>query len=170
MSDCFIAGGLRIRALKYIFSFKGHLLPPATNDLHRHNNNKKRGEHLNVLDRRQMTRMITPMIGIPQRLADRLKSYAYEEKLGDRDRLFPINRSRAWQIINRASMGAGFNKRIYPHLLRHSDAIERLKQTGKPKALQLHLGHSSTLMTMRYLNTLTQEDAVRINQEVQFEE
>jgi len=123
-----------------------------------------------VLDRRQMTRMITPMIGIPQRLADRLKSYAYEKKLGDRDRLFPINRSRAWQIINRASMGAGFNKRIYPHLLRHSDAIERLKQTGNPKALQLHLGHSSTLMTMRYLNTLTQEDAVRINQEVQFEE
>jgi integrase/recombinase XerD len=117
-----------------------------------------------------MTRMITPMIGIPQRLADRLKSYAYEKKLGDRDRLFPINRSRAWQIINRASMGAGFNKRIYPHLLRHSDAIERLKQTGNPKALQLHHGHSSTLMTMRYLNTLTQEDAVRINQEVQFEE
>lgn len=97
------------------------------------------------------------MIGIPERLADRLKSHAYEKKLGGRDRLFPIKRSRAWQIIKRASVGAGFNKRVFPHLLRHSDAIERLKQTGNPKALQLHLGHASTLMTMRYLNTLSQD-------------
>jgi integrase/recombinase XerD len=110
------------------------------------------------------------MIGIPERLADRLKSYAYEKKLGGRDRLFPINRSRAWQIVKRASVGAGFNKRIYPHIFRHSGALERLRQTGNPKALQLHLGHSSTLMTMRYLNTLTQEDAVRINQDVQFDD
>lgn len=109
------------------------------------------------------------MIGIPERLADRLKSYAYEKKLSPNDRLFSINRSRAWQIIKRASIKAGFNKRVFPHLLRHSDAIERLKQTGNPKALQMHLGHSSTLMTMRYLNTLTQEDSIRINQEVQFE-
>ena len=109
-------------------------------------------------------------IGIPERLADRLKSHAYEKRLGNRDRLFPINRSRAWQIIKRASVGAGFNKRVFPHLLRHSDAIERLKQTGNPKALQLHLGHSSTVMTMRYLNTLTQEDSIRVNQEVVFED
>ena len=54
-------------------------------------------------------------------------------------------------------------------LLRHSDAIERLRQTGNPKALQLHLGHSSTLMTMRYLSTLTAEDALRIQQEVRFD-
>jgi len=109
-------------------------------------------------------------IGIPERLADRLKSHAYEKRLGGGDRLFPIKRSRAWQIIKRASLKAGFSKRVYPHLFRHSGAIERLRQTGNPKALQLHLGHSSTVMTMRYLNTLTQEDAVRINQEVVFEE
>jgi integrase/recombinase XerD len=110
------------------------------------------------------------MIGIPERLADRLKSHAYEKKLGNSDRLFPIKRSRAWQIIKRASLKAGFNKRVFPHLLRHSDAIERLRQTGNPKSLQLHLGHRSISMTMRYLNTLTQEDAVRVNQSVEFEE
>lgn len=109
------------------------------------------------------------MVAIPERLMDRLKSYAYEKGLDPHDRFFPIRRSRAWQIIKKTSERAGFNKRVYPHLLRHSDAIERLRQTGNPKALQLHLGHSSTLMTMRYLNTLTQEDAVRINQEVSFE-
>ena len=37
-----------------------------------------------------------------------------------------------------------------------------------PKALQLHLGHSSALMTMRYLATLTAEDALRIQQQVEF--
>ena len=53
------------------------------------------------------------MIGIPERLADRLKSYAYEKKLSPNDRLFSIKRSRAWQIIKRASIKAGFNKRVF---------------------------------------------------------
>jgi len=109
------------------------------------------------------------LVACPERLAEKLKSYAYEKKIGRKERLFPINRSRAWQIIKEASIKAGLKKRVYPHLLRHSDAIERLRQKGNPKALQLHLGHSSTVMTMRYLSTLTQEDAVRINQEVKFD-
>jgi len=52
--------------------------------------------------------------------------------------------------------------------LRHSDAIERLRQTGNPKALQINLGHVSPMMTMCYLSTLTAEDALRIQQEVEF--
>jgi integrase/recombinase XerD len=109
------------------------------------------------------------LIACPQLLADKLKSYAYERKIEPQGRLFPINRSRAWQIIKAASLKAGFNKRVFPHLFRHSDAIERLRQTGNPKALQIHLGHSSTAMTMRYLSTLTAEDSLRVNQEVTFE-
>ncbi|MHB8067332.1 MAG: hypothetical protein ACYDIC_05470 [Desulfobaccales bacterium] len=58
---------------------------------------------------------------------------------------------------------------VSPRLLRHSDAIERLRQTGNPKALQLHLGHASPFMTMRYLSTLTAEEALRIQQEVEFD-
>jgi len=68
------------------------------------------------------------------------------------------------------SQKAGVTKRVYPHLLRHSDAIERLRQTGNPKALQHHLGHASPLMVMRYLSTLTQEDSLRIQQQVDFED
>jgi len=41
---------------------------------------------------------------------------------------------------------------------------------GNPKALQHHLGHSSPVMVMRYLSTLTQEDSLRIQQQVEFEE
>ena len=58
---------------------------------------------------------------------------------------------------------------VNSHSLRHSDAIERLRQRGNPKALQIHLGHSSPSITMRYLSTLTAEDALRIEQEVEFD-
>ena len=109
------------------------------------------------------------MVACPEDLAHRIRSYAYSDEIGIDDRIFPINRKRAWQIIKEAGEKAGLQKRVWPHLLRHSDAIERLRQTGNPKALQLHLGHSSALMTMRYLATLTAEDALRIQQQVRFE-
>lgn len=94
------------------------------------------------------------LVSCPERLALELRSYAYTHKLNLDDRFFKINRKRAWQITKAASAKAGLTKRVYPHLLRHSDGIERLRQTGNPKALQLHLGHRSMLMTMRYLSTL----------------
>jgi integrase/recombinase XerD len=80
-----------------------------------------------------------------------------------------MNRIRGWQIIKQAAKLAGLEKRVYPHLLRHSDAIERLRQTRNPKALQDHLGHASPLMTLRYLSTLQQEDTLRIQQQVEFD-
>ena len=108
------------------------------------------------------------MVACPEDLAHRIRSYAYSKQIGPDDRIFPINRKRAWQIVKLAGEKANLQKRVWPHLLRHSDAIERLRRTGNPKAIQLHLGHSSTLMTMRYLSTLTAEDALRIQQQVEF--
>ena len=108
------------------------------------------------------------MVACPDILAHRLKSYAFDRGLGLDDRLFPINRKWAWQILKAAAERAEITKKVYPHLLRHSDAIERLRQTGNPKALQIHLGHASPMMTMRYLSTLTAEDALRIQQGVEF--
>ena len=105
----------------------------------------------------------------PDSLVHRLKSYAFDRKLDRDDRIFGIGRIRAWQIICLASEKAGIQKKGYAHLLRHSDAIERLRQTGNPKALQIHLGHSSPLMTMRYLSTLTAEDALKIQRQVEFD-
>ena len=109
------------------------------------------------------------MVALPVNLKDKLESYAYRARIEPRMRFFDINRSRAWQILNEARMAAGMEKRVFPHLLRHSDAIIRLRKTGNPKALQYHLGHSSPAMTLRYLSTLTQEDALRVQQEVEFE-
>jgi integrase/recombinase XerD len=109
------------------------------------------------------------LVACPDALAHRLKSFAFDKQLGLDARLFRINRKRAWQILKAAAEQAGIVKRVYPHLLRHSDAIERLRQTGNPKALQIHLGHASPMMTMRYLSTLTAEDALRVQQAVEFE-
>jgi integrase len=108
------------------------------------------------------------LVACPRPLAESLQAYAWRKHLTSTDRIFPVNRKRAHQIISEAGKRAGLTKEVYPHLLRHSDAIERLRQTGNPKALQIHLGHASPLMTMRYLNTLTAEDAVRIQQQVDF--
>jgi integrase/recombinase XerD len=110
------------------------------------------------------------MVALPVNLKEKLESYAYRAKIEPRMRFFEINRSRAWQILNEAREAAGIEKRVFPHLLRHSDAIIRLRKTGNPKALQYHLGHNSPAMTLRYLSTLTQEDALRVQQEVRFEE
>jgi len=110
------------------------------------------------------------MVALPVHLKEKLESYAYRAKIEPRMRFFDINRSRAWQILNETREAAGIEKRVFPHLLRHSDAIIRLRKTGNPKALQYHLGHNSPAMTLRYLSTLTQEDALRVQQEVRFEE
>jgi integrase len=110
------------------------------------------------------------LVACPAALGHRLKAFAYDRGLGPADRLFPMGRKRAWQIIGAAAAQAGLEKRVYPHLFRHSGAIERLRQTGNPRALQLHVGHASPRMTMRYLSTLTAEEALRINQEVRFED
>ena len=108
------------------------------------------------------------LVACPRALAESLQAYAWRHELKAADRLFPIKRARGFQIIQAAGEKARLNKKVYPHLLRHSDAIERLRQTGNPRALQLHLGHASPFMTMRYLSTLTAEDAVRIQHEVEF--
>ena len=110
------------------------------------------------------------LVSCPENLVNKLMSYAYHKKLDPHDRFFSFNRTRGWQIIKESAIKAGFEKRVFPHLLRHSASIERLRQTGNPKALQHHLGHSSITMVMRYLSTLTQEDSLRIQQQVEFKE
>jgi integrase/recombinase XerD len=108
------------------------------------------------------------MVALPLQLKDKLESYAYRAKIEPKEKFFDINRSRAWQILNETREAAGLEKKVFPHLLRHSDAIIRLRKTGNPKALQYHLGHASPAMTLRYLSTLTQEDALRVQQGVEF--
>ena len=88
------------------------------------------------------------------------------------DRLFQISKWRAHQILQRAFERSGVQKATphvgAVHVLRHSGALERLKDTGNPQALQEQLGHTTAKMTLRYLKTLSSEEALKINQAVDF--
>ena len=115
------------------------------------------------------------LVAISPTLAAQLQAYAYRSKLDETDRFFPITRSQAFRIVATAFDQAGVTRprrdvdRVGAvHILRHSGAIERLRQTGNPKAVQDQLRHKSALMTMRYLKTLSQEESLRIQQEVEF--
>ena len=110
------------------------------------------------------------LVHVPENLYTQLLAYAYQKGLKPTDRIFNLNRKNAHKMLVKAAKLAGLNKRVYPHLLRHSCAIERLRQTGNPKALQWHLGHNSMAMTMRYLATLTMEEALKIQAQVKFED
>ena len=130
--------------------------------------------HLELFEGKPVLRLIVKghkqhVMSVPEPLANRLHAYAFRNGLTKSDQFFPVNRQRVWQIVKRAARDAGIGKRVYPHLLRHSDAIERARQLRHPKALQEHFGWSSPYMVMRYLSTLQQEDALRINQEVRFD-
>ena len=109
-------------------------------------------------------------VSLPEPLFHRLKSFAFDKELSIKDRIFSIGRKMAWLVVKTATKKAGINKNSYPHLLRHSDAIFRLKANGNPKALQHHLGHSTLFMTMRYLSTLQEEESLKIESQVRFEE
>lgn len=104
-------------------------------------------------------------------LAAELRGYAFDQELKPDDRLFPIKRARAFQICELAMIAAGVSKPDHVgtvHVLRHSGALERLKATGNPKAVQEQLRHSTALMTMRYLKTLSVEESLRIQEQVDF--
>lgn len=108
------------------------------------------------------------LVAIPEKLSYHLGDYALQHKLGLGDRFFQVTRIRAWQIIKQCADKAGIDRRIYCHLLRHGGAVARLKQTGNPKSLQLHLGHSDMKMTMRYLATLQTLESLELEGKVEF--
>ena len=54
------------------------------------------------------------LVACPAPLVHRLKAFAFDRGLGPADRLFPVGRKRAWQIIGAAAARAGLGKRVYP--------------------------------------------------------
>lgn len=116
------------------------------------------------------------VVAISPSLAQQLYTYAFRQGIEKNDRFFPITRSQVFRIITRAFDRAGIprpsreiNKVGAVHILRHSGAIERLRQTGNPKAVQHQLRHKSALMTMRYLKTISADESLRIQQQVEFD-
>ena len=112
------------------------------------------------------------VVAISPSLAAQLQAYAYRHHLEPTDRFFPISYFRAYQIVRDAAKRVGLKRPKSVgavHILRHSGAIERLRRTGNPKALQDQLRHKSALMTLRYMKTLSHEESVQIQQAVDFQ-
>ena len=110
-------------------------------------------------------------VAVSPSLVAQLRSYAYERELPREARLFSINRHRAWQIVDAAAKSAGLA--MPPgvgtvHILRHSGAIERMRLSGNPRSVQDQLGHASAAMTLRYFRTLAAEEALRVQEGVDF--
>ena len=110
-------------------------------------------------------------VAVSPSLVAQLPSYAYERRLPRDARFFPINRHRVWQIVDAAAELAGLAKPPgvgTVHILRHSGAIERMRISGNPRSVQDQLGHASPAMTLRYFRTLAAEEALRIQEGVDF--
>lgn len=80
------------------------------------------------------------------------------------DKLFPITRQRAFQIVQRYAKLAGVAKKVHPHTLRHSFAVYFLKERKNIVALQKLLGHSQITMTMTYLRIVQSDLAEEVEQ------
>jgi site-specific recombinase XerD len=72
----------------------------------------------------------------------------------------PISAQYVRNLLHRLAEKAGLDKRVHPHGLRHSFAFE-LEQAATPVTIiSKLLGHSSVAVTARYLDHLTNGQAV----------
>lgn len=105
--------------------------------------------------------------------SEKINSYAWHKSLKPDDLIFPISRTQAYRIITTAYDKAAIrrptkqNDHVGPcHILRHSGAIQRLKVSGNPRSIQHQLRHRTAMTTMRYLKTITHDESMGIQSEV----
>ena len=75
-------------------------------------------------------------------------------------------RSAAWAFMKRYAQEIGLAKRMHPHLFRHSYAINFIRQTGNPWALQSQGGWSNMEIIkvyMRLANEMPAEAVAKMN-------
>ena len=111
-------------------------------------------------------------VAISASLSAQLQSYAYRKGIKPDALFFDINRTRVFQIVQKAMAKAGVVKPDgvgSVHVLRHSGALERLRRTGNPKAVQDQLRHSSAQMTLRYMKTLSHQESMKIQQGIDYQ-
>lgn len=110
-------------------------------------------------------------------LPGRLLLWQKAEHIADEAPLFRINRQSAWRLIREASLAAGVMVRslrrssygppgtlvpIWPHVLRHSRAMQILRYTHDMELVKEQLGHSSLRMMAFYLKYSDEERSAKM--------
>jgi len=79
-------------------------------------------------------------------LNGKLSSYVFiNQKFGK-----PLSRMGIWKILRQCIIGAGINKHVSPHTLRHSFATHLLQRGADLRVIQELLGHSDISTTQIY--------------------
>jgi len=110
------------------------------------------------------------LVPIRPELARRIERYQRSRPKATSDQLFlsrrcmrgeyqPITSSAVRQMLRNVMHRAGVNKRVYPHLFRHSFATEALRRGMNPVVLAKILGHRSLQMIDRVYSHLNTDDA-----------
>ena len=108
-------------------------------------------------------------VPVPRIFIERLGEFAKDT---DPDqRIFPLSRQRAAQLIVRAGKLAGItrvgDKPFHPHVLRHSHSIAYIRADSTMEGLrklQIRLGHTSIGTTGCYLNFSQKGEAKKIEE------
>ncbi|BBL45305.1 tyrosine recombinase [Nanobdella aerobiophila] len=91
------------------------------------------------------------IVPIPKELLNRIKDYI--EDL-DSNIIFPLSSRQVERIIKRTAIKAGINKKVTPHVLRHSLATTLLSRGIDIRYIQELLGHSSLSITQIYTHVV----------------
>ena len=85
--------------------------------------------------------------------------YVNQKGLSKTDKLFPITRQQAFNIVRKAvlSVFPGDTKRAHPHVLRHSFAVYCLSQGVPITVVRSWLGHRNITSTLVYTQALAQD-------------
>ncbi len=91
------------------------------------------------------------IVPIPSFLLNELREYIKET---NSDRIFPLSTRQVERIIKNATIKAGINKKVTPHVLRHSLATTLLSKGVDIRFIQELLGHSSLSITQVYTHVV----------------